>query len=62
MNATKVIDQFVLEFLPAVDVDIGALLVNGHELEHPLDLGCVVLSGYFEHFGVACDPGVKIIT
>ena len=33
MNASKVIDQFVL---PAVDVEEGALLVNGHGLEHAM--------------------------
>ena len=62
VNARKVVDQFVLEFLPAVDVDEGTLLVNGHGLEHPLGLGCIVPSGSLKHFGVACDPWVKIIT
>ena len=62
MNASKVVDQFVLEFLPAVDVDKGALLVNGHGLEHPLGLGCGVPFGSLEHFGFVHDTWVKIIT
>ena len=45
MNASKVVDQFVFELLPAVDVDECALLVKGHGLEHPLGLGCVVPFG-----------------
>ena len=61
MNASQVIDQFVLEFLPAVDVDEGTLLVKGHGLEHPLGLGCVVPLGTLKHFDIAHDPWIKII-
>ena len=51
MNTSKVIDQFVLEFLPAVYVNEGTLLFNGHGLEHPLGLGCVIPSESLEHLG-----------
>ena len=61
MNASKVDDQFVLEFLPAVDVDEGALLVNGHFLEQSLGLAYVIPSGSLKHFGIACYPWVKIL-
>ena len=62
MDASKIVDQFVLELLRAVDVDVGALLVKGHGLEHPLGLGCVVPFGMLKHFRVARDPWIKIIT
>ena len=62
INASKALDQFVLELLPAVDVDVGTLLVKGHGLEYPLGLGCVVPFGLLKHFGVARNPWIKIIT